>query len=77
MVAVDRLPIDVLIGECQVIFVPDSTLVDRKIPASAIADQIVASRILLKTSNSQHPGLFKRDAVALSIELAHLLVQRE
>jgi arylformamidase len=72
----DALPLDGLMGECQVIFVPDSALVDRRIPAAAISEQISSARILLKTSNSQNPGVFKRDAVALSLDVAQLLVEK-
>jgi arylformamidase len=73
---VDALPLDAMIGECQVIVVPDSALVGREIVKKTVADQIAGDRILLKTSNSEHPGVFDREAVALSIGLAELLVQR-
>jgi arylformamidase len=73
---IDELPLDPMIGECQVIFIPDSALIGREIPADAIAHQITLPRLLLKTSNSEHPGIFSRESVALSLGLAELLIER-
>jgi arylformamidase len=74
--SIDNIPLDVLMGECQVISIPDSELVDRRITAESIGSRLVGTRILLKTSNSESPGRFAKDAVAISLEAAELIVSR-
>jgi arylformamidase len=73
---IDKVPLDVLIGPCQVISIPDSELDDERIVPASFASKLTHDRVLLKTSNSNRPGVFRRDAVALSIEAAQTLVAR-
>lgn len=73
---ISELDLNTLIGNCQVISIPDSKLVDRRtIPASALPESFKYPRIILKTSNAT--GKFSRDSVALSLEAAQYLVDKE
>jgi arylformamidase len=74
--SVDATPLDAVIGRCAVVSVPDSALVDREIPAAAIPPDLACPRVLFKTSNSERPGVFRRDAAALSLALAEALIAR-
>lgn len=73
---VDEIDIDTLIGKCQVICIDDEELEERKITVKSIMDKIASDRVLFKTSNSNNPGVFQKDAVALSLEAAQYLNQK-
>lgn len=77
--SVDQIEFNKLIGTCIVINISDSQLDSNKlIPSSAIPDNIPSSvnKILLKTSNSANPGKFNKSSIALSLEAAKKLVNK-
>lgn len=78
--SVEQIDFNKLIGSCIVIDVLDSQLISKKlIPSSIIPDNLPISvkKILLKTSNSQNPGKFNKESVALSLQAAKKLVEKK
>ncbi len=77
---IEDFPLDLLIGEAQVVGIPDeaSSITAQVLEAAGLKEGI--KRVLFKTRNSQYwkncPSEFQEDFVSLSLDGADYLVQR-
>ena len=72
---IEGIPLDVLIGKCQVLEISDEDLENNLVPRRAL-EKIECPRVILKTRNSRNPGVFSKDAVAVSLEAAKLINEK-
>ena len=72
---IEGIPLDILIGKCQVIEVSDEDLENNLVPRGAL-EKVECPRVILKTRNSRNPGVFSKDAVAVSLEAAKLINEK-
>lgn len=77
--SIEQIDFEKLIGLCIVIDISDSQLdIDKLIPPSVIPDEFPPriKKVLLKTSNSKNPGQFNKNSIALSLDAAKKLVEK-
>ena len=72
---IEGIPLDVLIGKCQVLEISDEDLENNLVPRGAL-EKVECPRVILKTRNSRNPGVFSKDAVAVSLEAAKLINEK-
>jgi arylformamidase len=68
--AIDQMPLEAMVGACQVIAVDDPVAIR---PAH-LPPLAPGARVLFKTANSAHEGAFREDFVYLSADAARQLV---
>lgn len=73
---IDQINIDSLFGECEVISIPDENINEHNLITQI--PNFSSSRIILKTNNSimNPPGTFDRNSVALSLNAANQLIEK-